>query len=407
MALVKIDFQFYNATEEAEFKSSYPMEYELLSPEIGKTLKIPLEDFKTFFLFRHQMEENGRVTSFNKFFKSIEKEWVYFDRYYTYDSANEDFFSKYDSNNGNTEISDSLGVAGALAVSSKIFLDITQADWRKIPVLKTKDFDFEHLSVFKDKYLVVEAKGAIVKDNRLPSSVDYHKKSVLEKKDNDAFLRKYSNDRDVCFALITVAEKTKTLKTWMVDPPTLPLEYDPFRYKLLSRLYFYLDYIRLVSQRSYISLLLANRIKILEISEKIDKYDKIPLINSRFEKIEISQAFIEGRTSIKSQSIVGVIYFGENEDIYFIGIHKSILEMLITQNFNSIINYKDVNPTTNFQTINCKIRKSKISEKAYLRLREKLNNTTDQDNLSFDCKFETQTNSAGITFGKAPFENIE
>lgn len=406
MKFVKISTDFYNIKEEEKFKKNYNLEYSLIHPDIGSSIEVPYIDFKTYFLFRHQFESKRGSRTFRDFYKKILKQWVYFEDYFKYDSSTKEFTSKHSNNNGNNEISDSLGVAGALVVSSTIFFGITQADWRKIPVKATKDFDFEHLSVFKDKFLVVEAKGSIVKNNRNSSSVAGHKRKILSKKESKYFKRKYNKSSNVCYGIITAAEKSKGLKAWMVDPPSDPIEMEARKYKLLSRLYFYHDYFNLISKRSYLSITLANRIKILEHAKNFDDFTGIPLISSNFEKISITASFINSRSLVIEKDIIGITNIFDLNNILFIGLNLELFNIIISQKFEEILNYKVENSTSYQAIVNCVIKKDSLNKETFNKLQEfKAFNTKDPI-AKFQFKVDLETNSAGVTFGKSSFENI-
>lgn len=406
MSNVKLYFAFYDTTEENKFKSNYPVEYDIIKDHINTQVEIPIEDFETFFLFRHQMLGTPDLSTFDDFFTKVAKYWGPLEIYYKYDPQKEEYYSLFDSNNGNNDISDALGVAGALAISSKIFLGTTQADWRKLPIVKTKDFDFEHLAAHDNKYLVVEAKGSIVDNNRSPSKVSYHKTSILDKKNDPKFQTKYVKPLDVCYGIITVADKTNGLKSWLVDPPTLSQEIDPRKYKLLARLYFYFDYVRLISTRSHLSIALANRIKVLEKSLNIDDFDKLPLVNSNFKKVEISDAFFNSKSNLSDRKIIGSVYVSKEEEIIFIGLSLTILNLLIDQDFKALNTYSNSKPSTIEETLNCVINKDQRNIEVFTKLKQLLEIKKEEDNLNFKCKIKLATNSAGVTFGKTTFQSI-
>lgn len=398
MGSIKIDVDFYNNKEKEKFKKNYPDYFPQIEAVVGKQVEIPLEDFKSFFLFRHQTTLLANNLTFNDFLTQLPKKWGYFDDHFSY-TTTKDFIATHVPND-TVELAESIGVAGALSLSSKIFIGVTQADWTKIPILTTKDLDFKHLASDSKKYLVVESKGSIVDDNTNPSTVYYHKRSILDKKCDDDFKKKYSTATDICYGVITVADTSNTLKAWFVDPPVLPQNIDPVKYKLLSRLYFYNDYVRLISSRSYLSLALPNRIISLQNTYEFGQYDKSPIVNSRFEKIKISKAFIESRSwysKSKDSFTVGRCTILEGY-IYFIGLDVSIMDMLIEQQFDTINQFKST-PSSFSQKVNCIVHLDEITKNTLTKA-QIVNSDYEGKSIALEVDFELSMNSSGVVFGR-------
>lgn len=359
-----IDVDFYDEDEKQFFQTNYQHEYQLFL-NAGNKINIPIEDFKTYFLFRHQFE--GQKEIYAKFSQELFRKWPYFEDYFEYDDTNEKFISTR-SAEGNTEIPESLGVAGALTVASKVLLGATQADWRKIPVLRTKDFDFKHLAACNGKYIEVEAKGCITDNNTLKSSsISNHRRSIKDKKADSSFKEKYNTATDCFFGVITCADNINNLKAYIVDPPAATVNIDPIKYRVLARLYYYHDFIHFISNRSYVSIVLANRLRDLEKIDGIDKLNRQPLINSSFKKLDISESFINTRSSatigdniyLGKCEMEGISLFNDSFKVAFIGIHIHIYSILIDQNFDNILSYKHLASTEHDTKVRCRIREDK------------------------------------------------
>lgn len=402
---VEIIFDYYDDIEKDKFKKNYPDLFQAIDKIYGNPISIPLEDLKTFFLFRHQNSTLANYQSFSDFHKKLAKYWGYFDDHFSYDPHTKSFSSTHIPND-TVELAESIGVAGALAISSKIFLGVTQADWRKIPILKSKDLDFKHLASDLNKYLVVESKGSITENNRVKTSkISNHKSSILDKKSDPLFREKYSKNRDVCYGIITVADMSNTLRSWIVDPPTPLQKMNPTKYKLLSRLYYYNDFIRFISTRSYLSLLLPSRIKDVEnVTNWTDLNDK-PIVDYNFRKITLSYYFINSRSNFTFKGItyIGATYLVD-EMIYFTGLSITLLNILINQNFESIINYK-TDPSSFPAEATVRLGINENNRKLYQSLNLITQNFTDNYFYAKTTLNITRA-SSGLVFGRAKVSNL-
>lgn len=344
MEKLKIKVAFYNQEEKKKFKKNYPNEFPLLDKIAGKPIEVALDDFRAYFLFRHQNVNPGSV-SFRDFLKKLSTQWGCLVEYFKYTKASENFNAIVDSNGGNNEVSEGLGVAGGLVVTSKIFLNTTQADWRKIDVQQTKDFDFAHIASDGKKYIIVECKGSIVKDNTHLAEISSHKGDILEKKANKDFKKKYSKKSHFYFGAITAADKKNQLTVRLVDPPVNEILMEPRKYKLLSRLYYYYDIISVISPRSFLTLSLANRIKVLSEVNLYNELDGISLVDNYLYLLSVDSYFIFTKTRDKN-SLIGTSLLAENGDLFFIGLHLDTLRILIRQDFKSILSFKVDEPST-------------------------------------------------------------
>lgn len=402
---VNINFDFYNTKEENEFNENYPELYQLAKPFAGHTVSIPLEDFKTYFLFRHQNNTLNNYQSFNDFYTKLAKNWGYYDDHFIHNSNNNSFSATHIPND-TVELAESIGVAGALAISSKLFLSITQADWRKIPILRTRDLDFEHLAADSNKYLVVESKGSIVNNNGIKTSaITNHKNSIKDKKADTAFKKKYNNQSDVCYGIITVADMNNTLQSWLVDPPAPLIDIEPEKYKLLSRLYYYNDYYRHISTRSYLSLLLPNRIKDIERSSDWISFNKKPIIDYNFDKIRISDSFINSRSSFTDnrKEYIGATYI-ISDYVYFTGLSIDLLEIIISQDFDRIISYRAKSYSL-YSNVRARIGINHLNRNTLVNLGLITEKHFD-NHFWARGNFEITIASSGLVYGRTSLENL-
>jgi hypothetical protein len=396
MSIVKIKVNFYDKEQKDLLEKNFPKDFELLKKYDGNTIDISLEDFKTYAYFRHQfIKSTGKHQTFLDL-KPIAQNWGHYDSYF--ELQGDKLVNVYPERIEATDVSEMIGVAGGLAVASEIY-GLTQADWTKIPITTAhKDFDFKHTSCISDRFINIESKGSVADNNSAKeSSVSNLKNNILEKKKDDGFKKKYDYGRDTCIGIVTVADKTNNLQSWLVDPPIEDLESSPEKVKLLKRLYFYHSIFRLMSKRSYLSITLANRIKAIELTSDYKNLDKVPLLNYSFDKIQLTESFINSRSRTKDKKVIGNTFLIDKA-IYFIGIETDLINPIIYQNFDEILSLK-TKTSTELTTLSCKISKRRGQDLSSLdNLKIKLTKQQDEDEnyIHFEMNAEVIKNSSGL-----------
>ncbi len=400
MNIVKIKVDFYDKKQEQLIKNNFPKDYILLKEIAGETVNIPLEDFKTYAFFRHQYKKpNGNQQTFIDL-KPMAQNWGHYDSYF--ELKGNKLVSIFPESIEVTDVSEMLGVAGGLSVASEIY-NMSQADWTRIPITTVhKDFDFSHASSIPDRFINIEAKGSIVDDNsKKPSKVSTQKKKILDKKKDKGFKKKYNYSRDSCIGIITVADRTNNLQSWLVDPLIEDFDSSPEKIKLLKRLYFYHSIISLLSKQSFLSIALANRIKSIEFISDYKSLDKFPLINNNFEKIILTDSFINSRSRTKNKNIIGNTFLIDRA-FYFIGLETNIIQSIINQDFDEILSLK-TKPSTESDILSCRISKHKgqdiyVSKNSKIELAE--SHEKSENHIHFEMNTEVIKNSSGLCIAR-------
>ncbi|MDI9882421.1 hypothetical protein [Flectobacillus longus] len=397
---MKIKVDFYDKEQKELIEKNFPKDFELFKKNDGNHVDVSLEDFKTYAYFRHQFKKpNGKHQTFLDLIP-LAKNWGHYDTYF--ELQGDKFVNIYPERIEAADVSEMIGVAGGLAVASAIY-GLTQADWTKIPITTAhKDFDFSHISCITDRFINIEAKGSIADDNSVKeSSVSNLKANILKKKKDDGFKRKYNYKRDSCIGIITVADKTKNLQSWLVDPTIDDFDSSPEKTKLIKRLYFYHSIFRLISKRSYLSITLANRIKTIELISDYKKLDNIPLLDYSFDKIQINESFINARSRTYDKKIIGSTFLID-KSIYFVGIETDLINSIINQNFDDILSLK-TKPSTELVTLFCKISKRReqditSSENSKIKLKKQQNKG--ENYIYFDVETDLIKNSSGLCIAR-------
>lgn len=404
---MNIELEFYDEKERASFAANYPSEYTMFYNSLG-LIDIPIEDFKTYFLFRAQAKDPANI--FQSFNREMIVKWSHFNDYFNYNPDAQAFTTRLRPD-GMNEIAEGLGVAGALSISSKVLLNLTQADWRKIPVMQTRDLDFSHIASNGNKYIQVEAKGCFVEDNASKSQNIYaHKANIKAKKDNPAFKKKYSTSIDCFYGIITCVDPSNNLKSYLVDPPAASVELDPKKYRLLARMYYYHDFTHHISSRSFVSIVLSNRIKTIERSTNFIDFNGQVLTNSSFEKLSISESFMNTRSHIDvgndrflGKCEVEVLQSSTTNitRVVFVGIPLNVYNILISQNFDNLLSYKH-QPRTIEAVVTCRVRDDG-KHKAFFR---SLDIISKEGFYSFYATTELTIASSGLIYGLIRDEQI-
>ena len=400
MANVKIKVNYYDTKQEDLIRDIYPEDYNRINEFINKTIEIPIEDFKINAFFRHISDSDTSQKLLNK--TNISRNWNLYKLYFDYDKETGKLTNKYDGKIEANDAAETLGIAGGISILNHIY-GLTLADWTKIGRHSFKDVDFRHISSFLDRNLNLEAKGSIVDDNTKLSDISTQKRKILEKKNDKEFKKRYNNN-ETCLGIITVADKVNVLQSWLVDPDSDEQQIAPAKLKLLKRLYFYYYMTVYLSSRTYLSLALANRIKSIELVQDYLSLNKLPLMNSQFEKLYISDSLIMNRTYNSEQSMVGKLYTYTKNELYFIGIEKDILDLLIEQDFDRILNLKTT-PETSTQLISGYIRIRNFDLRRLLQKNNiEFSESEDNKYLHIQTEVEVIRNSAGLNISRIILE---
>jgi hypothetical protein len=106
-------------------------------------------------------------------------------------------------------------------------------------------------------------------------------------------------------------------KCFLLDPPPVDILLDPFKYKLLARLYFYWRELSLVPRAHFLEVL-VNRIKSIQSSGEYKSLDGLPLLNSRGEPHQVPGSLFETRSSVYGRSAFSeVLPFREGRFIFY------------------------------------------------------------------------------------------
>jgi hypothetical protein len=154
----------------------------------------------------------------------------------------------------------------------------------------------------------------------------------------------------------------------------------------------------MISQRSAIQLALINRIKAIELSDNLEAFNKLPLLNARGKSIRIYPTSFLTKSVIEKENIIGCLYRFKKNKLIFIGFQQFIYKLLISQNFMEIMNYKFFS-STEIRTITCRIKKSDIR---YLQISEQLLKEymhSDKELIEFKVENQFYYSKSGRVFG--------
>lgn len=339
MGNIKLNLNFYDNKQKKLFEAYSNF------PEIEKLVSSPIfideSEFLAHFLFTEQKDKDGFRT-YDELREKVGDRISYIRDYVNMDHGTINCH-EFSSEQNYKDIVERLGVAGSLSVMNKLH-NLTEADWTRIPIdsapkekrIKTMDFE---IASDGNKYVIVESKGSIAEDNqKKTSSVSQHKHHIIEKKQA---LPK-SNRENLCYGVITVMDTKQTLQSWLIDPNSPFIEIDPQKYRLLARLYFYWENLRIVGFNDRLLLILINRIKIIEAAGRnyLD-FNEIPFLNGQGNELQIqSHGITPGRNAkIEDEDfpVVGRGFFLDGRTLVFLGFLESVGNLILSQDFEQLL----------------------------------------------------------------------
>ena len=291
------------------------------------------EEFYSYALFREQKNHDGFRTYQDLRSKIPDRLSGFKDYFSVKDGLLCSVFSNAnDRDNHHTE---SIGVGGGLSLVSRLY-GLTEADWERISVSNEKDLDFE-IASNGNEYIEVEVKGAVVQNVNNKSEVSDRAGSIREKKRDKT--KRTNNNSARLGVIVSVSDKCGEVPICrLLDPDGRSYDMSPEKYRLLARLSYYYRELRVLGRFGLLSDI-NNRIRALYYSSDYNSLDGLALLDVNNEKMS------PPLSAMHSKSIAGDFAFGEVIELksgqyYFYGIMYDIFDVLITQKFESINNYK-------------------------------------------------------------------
>jgi hypothetical protein len=351
MADLKVSIGYFNEEHQKLFEA-YPDATDI-DALVKNGATISKEEFLGYMMFKDQLVRVGHRT-YDELSARIEHRLGDIDDYLTFGSGSvQAQFIGGDLHQ--TGITERVGVALGLCVVNKIH-GLTQADWGKIPEAPGRaghpTFDFEiPIASTGNNFIQAENKGSAVQDNSdQRGTVDNHYKGILRKKkylrDEEAKLNIPIHD-NLYYGTIGVLDNqtNSTAKVWLVDPPAFNIEMEPRKYRLVSRLTYYLEEFKEIGLRPKILEALENRIKEI-ISSKDYKTLDNNTIDENYPAKGIPYLYMgtsKNFASVDTNEAFGRVFLVERKQRtvpYLIAFPKALMRMIIKQNFEQILNYK-------------------------------------------------------------------
>lgn len=350
---LQLSVDYYNE-EEAKLFKAYD-NYTVIDRMIQHNLVISEDEFKSYMLFTEQANENGFRT-YQELKDRVQHRLGDIDDYL--DLVGGTITTKKSSERlSNTGMTERIGVSLGLNVINK-FHGLTEADWAITPNVyiggkRMKDFDYQ-ISMASDgsRFIQVENKGSIVDDNSYKrSTVSNHYSSIKGKKESILDREKalsIARHQNIYYGTIGVLDDCNIAKVWLVDPEAYNEIWDPKKYKLISRLVYYAKLLKEVGLHNNIQIALENRIDRLLSIEDYKSLNNIPLELKK----GIPVNFLQSKyiVTINYTEAIGSFFLIESKNEiqqFVIATPKSLVNLIIAQDFEKILNYEYNNDEMN------------------------------------------------------------
>lgn len=342
---LKVSVEYYNEKEKKLFKA-YPNNRQI-DELVNKDVKISKDEILSYMMFTEQGDEEGWKT-YSELKERVNYRLGDVDEYlnFTNDSIQAKRSSEKMSASNMTE---RIGVSVGINVINKLH-GLTEADWAitkntYLDGKRVKDFDYEYPKTASDgsKYILIENKGTVNDDNKLKSSsVSKHYKSIKDKKEDilkREALQGIKRHENIYYGTITVLDNDNVAKVWLVDPNANSMDWEPKKFKLISRLLYYFEIFKEIGIDKKIVSSLEERIKKILDSDNINVFDKKHLELGRiFYQFIRSSNFV----SINNSYALGTFFQVKNQiegDVFIVAIPKALIKLIISQDFDQILKY--------------------------------------------------------------------
>lgn len=357
---MKVRVDYYNKKEE-ELLQKYNNSEEIESIA-GSEIDISKDELLSGMMFTEQLDKEGFRTYQDLRIKH-QKRLGDIDDYI--DMSDGTIKAKSTSEHLNAAgITERIGVAAGLSTINRIH-GLSEADWsRTLPEydngVRKRDIDYNIDLAASEKGFVqseckgeinnidrvhAENKGSVVEDNKYKtSSVSNHYRSIKEKKsDIREKARNKGNDieNELMYGTITVIDSKHTAQVWLVDPPAFQVNWDPLKYKLISRLSYYLTAFKEISVHNKIVQALEKRIQVLIEVDDIQNFNRKRLdgIANNYRSRVKRDYFL----SIENDLVLGTWFLIKPKDSWELFVHgftNEIITLVINQDFDKILSYQ-------------------------------------------------------------------
>ncbi|NOJ98943.1 hypothetical protein HMI51_39290 [Corallococcus coralloides] len=334
--MIKIDVKYYDEEQETAF-SQWPLKNRIDSL-VEKGVEVDELEYLIYSVFTEQRDRDGWKT-YADMRNLVSHRAETFRQYF--DLTQGGLSSRFPSDDGDVAMTEKAGVATSLVVANKIF-DLHEADWTRIPKGQVKTLDFSYASTGK-AYVEVESKGSVVADvSAKVSSISHHKKSILNKKSEQ---RQRGHLGHPVFMMGTIASipngSHQQAVCWLVDPPGEGVEMDPWKFKLITRLEYYLRGLRPLSQASLL-IALRNRIEAIFSVAGYEALDRVRLVGSTGRPFRFRGPFYRNKTIVESMQsrAVGRVFYVGGREFMFMGFDVDVYSLVARQRFQEIVDYE-------------------------------------------------------------------
>lgn len=310
-------------------------EADFIKTLVEEGIDIDVEIFLGLSTFREQSNNHVGFRTFQELWDNLGPRREYLLKFFSIEDVR--IQSQWSANEMPTDVTESVGVGGSILAANRVF-GLHEADWEKIPEGGTKTLDFRFASD-GDRFIDVESKGNIGAGRN--NSVSNHRSHILKKKNEQ---RDHGNENVMLGAITQIPYAGSDNPTvYLMDPPAEDIDFDPAKYQLLARLFFYWRELQVLSPRSSIAIALGNRIRAIMAAKHYLSLDGIPLVNGRGKPLSYQlpkKLRANAQSALESEEIgAGVIVPAEKRIPYFYGLHQSVFDLIINQEFLNITSY--------------------------------------------------------------------
>jgi len=358
---LRVNVAYYDEDERAAFVRS--MGRDILDGP-SREIVIPTPDFCTYYLYYKLRSGVPGYDSHDE----VARRWAFavteFDGQVEFADGSIRLTRTDGANRGTSE---RLGEAVGLSVASRLH-SLHDGDWRRVPETSSrKTFDFER-AVASDghRFILLEAKGSSVDDNRLkPSTVSGHKQSIKEKK---GAATRGERANSILYGTIGVLDgrPNSIARCWLVDPPA-DVQLDPVQFKVLSRLEYIARWVSFLGPRSQLAAALQTRLASLRALKDISPLDGISLRTGgnvefpleTFDAYRTHNPWFASRSVVADGTAGGNVYAVGESALLFIAIREQLIVHASTQKFETIGDYAFPAATLE-KTVQCAVSQSRF-----------------------------------------------
>ncbi len=326
--MLRFEVRFYDGVHQESLKKNCE-KYQLLKSLVRTGFDVEKEDLFAYAIFVEQKRQNGHWETYHDLQTKLPPLRQMLEQNFSISGSR--LYANFETRQINNYHKEAIGVGASLSLVSRVY-EMTEADWEKIPEQsRNMTLDFEIAST-GNHFIEVEAKGSVVSDH-LRSHLSKQKSHIEAKKQQQ---RDLGNPNMMIGVITAIPDNNKMLPVcFLLDPTPSEIPFDPAKYKLVARQYFYWRHLSMISGKGFWDVL-VERIRRIRQTDNYRSLNRLPLLTRQGESHSLPESLFDTASVVHDRSAFGEVLPLGNDRFFFYGFDVAVAQALVEQDFDRL-----------------------------------------------------------------------